>query len=280
MDKKINTPKSEINYGIRIKLLLGFLVVLLLTLLVGGVGYYGVYKINRGADDLGGHWLKATTSLARVVEDTEDTRRTLLLGFTNRANAEAFRDAKAQYTGYKTKWNQDFATFDKYVTSTTGKANNQIMQESFSIYMTDADQVWSLLEEGKDVEARPILTQKSKESFEQAILDMNKQMDFQAAGGTQAVADAGATDSSVLMLLIIFVVLSLIVGAVLAIMLARHISQPLSEVTKVAQLVAEGNLNVQMPDIKNRGRDRRFIPSSRGDAPFVTRSHRRSFSPV
>ena len=43
------------------------------------------------------------------------------------------------------------------------------------------------------------------------------------------------------------------IGAtVLVIMLARHISRPLSAVTKVALAVAEGDLNVQMPDIKNR----------------------------
>src|SRR5665648_472212 len=86
---KLHTSKSTINYGIRIKLQLGFLVVLLLTVLVGAVGYYGVVKINQSAEDLGGHWLKGTTALAQVVEDTEDTRRTVLLGFTMRANAVA-----------------------------------------------------------------------------------------------------------------------------------------------------------------------------------------------
>ena len=94
MGKKIEVSKSAINYGIRIKLLLGFLVVLLLTLLVGGVGYYGVYKINKGAEDVGGHWLKATSSLAQVVEDTEDTRRTLLAGFTMRADAKCSKTIK------------------------------------------------------------------------------------------------------------------------------------------------------------------------------------------
>lgn len=80
MSKNINTSEFVVSYGIRAKLLISFFAVLLLTLLVGGVGYYGVYKINRGAEDLGGHWLKATTSLGQVVEDTEDTRRTLVAG--------------------------------------------------------------------------------------------------------------------------------------------------------------------------------------------------------
>lgn len=252
MGKKIEVSKSAINYGIRIKLLLGFLVVLLLTLLVGGVGYYGVYKINKGAEDVGGHWLKATSSLAQVVEDTEDTRRTLLAGFTMRADAKMFQDNKAQFMDFKTKWDKDFTMYEKYVISEEGKASSLAMQESFNIYMTDAEQVWKLVEEGKDVEARPLLMNKSKDSFDQVIKDMNAQINYQDQGGTQAIVDARATNSSVLRLLIIFVLMALIIGTVLAIMLAQHISRPLAEVTRVAQSVASGDLNIKMPDIKNR----------------------------
>ena len=249
---KPNASKSAINYGIRIKLQLGFFVVLILTMLVGGVGYYGVYKINQGAEDIGGHWLKATSSLAQVVEDTEDTRRTLLLGFTMRADATEFQNIKTSYRSYKVKWENDFTTYEKYVTTSEGKARNQAMRKAFDAYIIDAEQVWKLVEEGKDVEARPILTQKSKASFELLLKNMEEQMAFMAIGGNNAVIDAQATQNSVVRLLLIFVAIAVIGGTVLAIMLARHISKPLSAVTKVAQSVAEGNLNVQMPEIKNR----------------------------
>jgi methyl-accepting chemotaxis protein len=249
---KLNTSKSDINYGIRIKLQLGFFVVLLLTMLVGGVGYYGVYKINQDAEDLGGHWLKATTALAHVVEDTEDTRRTLLLGFTMRADAKSFQENKANFMKFKTKWENDFTTYEKYVTTTEGKARNEAMRKSFDAYMIDADQVWKLVEEGKDVEARPILTEKSKLSFELLLKDTEDQMAFMAIGGNKAVTDAQTTQSSVVRLLLIFVAIAVIGGTVLAIMLARHISKPLAAVTKVAQSVAEGDLNVKIPTIKNR----------------------------
>lgn len=249
---KQNANKSAINYGIRAKLQLGFMVVLLLTVLVGSVGYYGVYKINKGAEDLGRHWLKGTTNLGEVVRDTEDTRRTLLLAFTMRADKMEFQNMKSSFMSLKTNWQTDFDAFQKYVTTSEGKAKSLAMQKSFDIYMADADQVWKLTEEGNDVQARPILTKKSEESFEQVLKDMDDQMTFQAAGGEKAVADAKATDSSVSKLLIIFVVAAVIGGTVLAIMLARHISKPLAVVTKVAQSVAEGDLNVQMPEIKNR----------------------------
>lgn len=252
MSKNINNSDFFVSFGIRAKLLIGFFAVLLLTLLVGGVGYYGVYKINRGAEDLGGHWLKATTSLAQVVEDTEDTRRFLLVGFLMRADAKVFQDNKATFTSLKTKWENDFSTYEKYVTTAEGKARNDTMRKSFSTYMADADQVWKLVGEGKDVEARPILTEKSKVSFDQLLKDTEAQMNFMVSGGDQAVVDAQATDRSVLRLLIIIVAIALIGGAVLAIMLARHISKPLAAVTKVAQTVADGDLNVKIPEIKNR----------------------------
>ena len=252
MNENMNTSKSVTGYGIRTKLLFGFFAVLLLTMLVGGVGYYGVYKMNSQANDLGEHWFKATNALEQVVEDTEDTRRYLLAGFLMRADTKAFQDNKAQFTSLKTIWDRDFSEYNKYVTSTEGKTRSEAMQKSFNTYLADADQVWKLTEDGKDIEARPILTEKSKASFDQVLQNMNAQINSQAQGGAQAVVNSHATDNSVLMLLIIFVAIALIVGAVLAITLAYHISRPLTEVTKVAQSVADGDLNVKMPEIKNR----------------------------
>ncbi|HBP63306.1 MAG TPA: methyl-accepting chemotaxis protein [Desulfosporosinus sp.] len=249
---QVNSSKSAQGYGIRIKLLLGFLVVLILTSLVGCVGYYGVYKINSGAEELGEHWLKASNALSKVVEDTEDTRRALLLGYTVRANAIDYQNTKTSFRSYKIKWENDFTTYEKYVTTPEGKERNEATRKSFSNYMIDVDQVWKLLEEGKDVEAQPLLTENSKLSFERLLKNMDDQMAYMAIGGNKAVTEAQATKSSVLRQLIIVVALVLFLGAMLAIILARHISRPLAAVTKVAQAVAEGDLNVQMPKINNR----------------------------
>ncbi|MDR3541608.1 MAG: HAMP domain-containing methyl-accepting chemotaxis protein [Desulfosporosinus sp.] len=255
MGEKVTTlksQKSEASLGIRIKLLLGFFVVLLLTLLVGSVGYYGIYKINLSMEDLGGHWSKANIGLAHVLTDTEDTRRTLLLGFTMRADAQEFQAGKVNFNNFKTQWEKDFASYSKNVTSAEGTVRIAEIQKLFTTYIADSEQVWNLTGEGKDVEARPILTQKSKASFESVIKLMYAQMDFQDQAGSQAIVDAQATETTVLKLLITIIVIALIVGAMLAVMLAQHISRPLIEVTKVAQSVADADLNVKMPTIKNR----------------------------
>ncbi len=246
---KMNVSKSRINYGIRIKLQLGFMVILLLTILVGSVGYYGVYKVNQNAEDLGGHWLKSTTALAQVVKNTEDTQRTLLLGFTMHDDTIQYQNLKTNFRSIKIKWENDFTTYEKLVTTTEGIARNQAMRKLFEAYMLDAEQVWKLLEEGKDAAAQPLL---NKSSFDMLLKNMEDQMAFMAVGGSKAVSAAMATHSSVTRLLLIFVTIAVIVGAVLAISLARHISKPLAAVTKVAQSVAEGELNVEMPIIKNR----------------------------
>ncbi len=246
---KLNTTKPGVNYGIRIKLQLGFLVVLLLTMLVGGVGYYGVNKVNQNAEDLGGHWMKATTALAKVVRDTEDTQRTLLLGFSMHQDKINYQNIKTSFRSIVIKWENDFTTYEKLVTTPEGKTRNEAMRKAYDAYLLDAEQVWKLLEEGKESDARPLL---NKSSFEMLLKNMDDQMASMAIGGNNAVTDAQATNSSVLRLLLIFVAIAVIVGAVMAIMLARHISKPLAAVTKVAQSVADGDLNVKMPTIKNR----------------------------
>lgn len=251
MDEEL-AKQNPISYGVRAKLLIGFFTVLLLTLFVGGAGYYGVTKINLEAEDLGGHWLKSTSALTKVIEDTEDTRRFLLGGFLMRSEAQAFQDYKNQFEAAKVEWEEDFTEYNTYVTSADGTARSEAMRKSFDAYIEDAEQVWTLTQEGKDVEARPILTQTSKDSFEQLLKDMEAQMNFMADGATTATDHAKTTESSVTRLLIIFVIFAVIAGAVLAIMIAQHISRPLVAVTQVAQSVAEGDLSVKIPDIKNK----------------------------
>lgn len=252
MEKKRNLSKSTFSYGTQIKLLLGFLAVLILTILVGVVGYYGVYRINQEAEDLGNHWLKGTIALSQVIEDTEDTRRYLLGGFLMRAEPEEFLNYKNQYSVIKAKWKADFADYNQYVTTADGIANSEAMQQSFNKYIEDAEQVWTLTQAGRDVEARPILTQVSNASFNQLIKDMEAQMILMSEGGVQATQHAQTTESTAIRLLIIIVIFALIAGGVLATLLARHISVPLNAVTKVAQAVAKGDLSISMPEIKNR----------------------------
>ncbi|MDP4126747.1 MAG: MCP four helix bundle domain-containing protein, partial [Bacillota bacterium] len=250
--KQVNKAESVIKFGIQKKLWLGFTAVLLLTLIVGGSGYFGINMLKTQADDLGVHWLRGTTSLAKVVEDTEDTRRTLLMGFTMRADAKMFEENRTQFLDFKAKWEKDFTTYANYVTTTEGKARNEAMKKSFNEYIANADQVWKLVEEGKDVEARPILTNTSKASFDQLLKEMEAQMAFMSNGGEQAVTTAVSTASIGFRILIIFTAIALLLGAVLALQLARHISRPLAAVTKVAQTVAEGDLNAEIPSIRNQ----------------------------
>jgi len=252
MNINLNASKSAKSFGIQLKLQLGFLVVLLLTLYIGVSGYYGIYSVNKGTEDLGGHWLKATSSLAKVVNDTQDTRRFLLSGFMMSDDAAAFQDAKTKFTAANAQWEKDFAEYDKYVVGAEGKASNQVILKSFNNYIAESEQVWKLAEEGKAVEARAIVTGKSRSDLEQVLKDMNAQIDLQDAGGNQAVADALATKRTGLKILGSFVTIALILGSALAIMLARHISRPLTAVTKVTQFVADGDLTVVMPEIKNR----------------------------
>jgi methyl-accepting chemotaxis protein len=252
MVKKLTDSKSAKSFRIKLKLQLGFLVVLLLTLYIGASGYYGIYTVNKGAEDLGGHWLKATSSLAKVVNDTQDTRRFLYGGFIMSNDAAALQDAKGKFNSAKTQWEKDFAEYDKHVTDSDAKAKNQAMLQSFNTYIAESDQAWNLIEENNTLEARSIVIGKSRLDFEQLLRDMSTQIDAQDAGGNQAVADALATKSTGLKILGSFVAIALILGSVLALMLARHISRPLAAVTNVTKSVAEGDLNVKMPSIKNR----------------------------
>jgi len=172
-------------------------------------------RINQGAVDLGGHWLKATDALGNVVEVTEDTRRTLLAAYMTQDDSKAFQENKANFMNYKTKWETDFTTYET-VTSSEGKTRVAAMRKSFGTYMADCDQIWKLLEEGKVAEARPIVMNQSKASFELVLKDMGDQMVFQSNGGAQAVVDAQTAHNNGTGLLLIFSAIAVVGGGLLA----------------------------------------------------------------
>lgn len=238
--------------SIRRKLLLGFMAVLLLTLSVGGAGYYGVYKVNVAATDLGEHWFKATDALADVIKDTEDSRRLILAGFLANSDVPAFKNYRKEYNDTKVAWDKDFQEFVKLEGSKEGEIRIAALKNSFDRYIVEADHVWELLAEGNVDEARPLLLERSRISFEQVLKDMGAQMDYQAAGGASAVDASHQTYNQIVWIVFMFVLVALVLGIVIAVRLAQHISKPLHTVTRVTQAVADGDLSVSMPEINNK----------------------------
>lgn len=242
----------HLNISIRTKLLMGFMTMLLLTLSVGGAGHYGVYKVNIVATDLGEHWFKATDALAEVVKDTEDSRRLILAGFLANSDAQAFKDYRDEYNDTNAAWDKDFDEFRKFVTSDGGEIRVAALESSFDKYIVEADYIWQLLEAGNVEEARPLLLEKSRATFEQVLKDMDAQMVYQAQGGAAAVEASHQSYRQIVIILFIFVLVALVLGIVIAISLAQHINKPLTAVTRVTQAVADGNLRVDMPEIRNK----------------------------
>lgn len=240
------------SMSIRSKLLIGFMIILLLTLSVGGAGYYGVSKVNDAATDLGEHWFKATDALSKVAKDTEDSRRLILAGFLASSDATAFESYRKEYLDTITAWDKDFKEFAKFVTSDEGKLRVAALDNSFEKYQLEAEHIWKLLEEGKVEEARPLLLEKSRATFEEVLNDMEAQMAYQEQGGAKAVETSHETYSRIVKVVALCVLIALFLGIVIAVSLAQHISRPLTAVTQVTQAVADGDLGVTMPEIKSK----------------------------
>lgn len=257
--------KSELSnvvkLGIQGKLFLGFAAVLLLTLAVGIMGYYGIRDIYSGTDDLGNHWFMASDRLANVLEDTEDLRRYTLGAFISRQQKDTLDSyVKKINETVEPAWEKDMALLEEKVASTKGKELLAKLKKTHSFYMKDIDEVMALIMKQGDAkaikaygeEAREILINKSKADFDSMLSIMNQLKETQSQGGDKAVIAAKATHDQIIFMLFAFCGIALLAGLLIAFFLARHISKPLVAVTGVMQSVAEKDLTVNLPEIANR----------------------------
>lgn len=249
---KTTVSRMHVKRGIRSKLLMGFAALLVLTIVIGYAGYYGVTKVFTGVENLGGKRLGMANSITDITQYTEDSRRYLLASYLGRGDAKTVENNFNEYNKYKTELEKSITNYESYISTNEHRNLVNVFMKSQSAYYLDADQIWKSLQAGKGEEISLLVTEKSKASFNQVMLDLEAVQNYLKVASAKDVAAAEATHSQIVFLIIGVLIFSVLIGVGIALWLARHISKPLIAVTQVAQAVAEGNLGIDIPEVTNQ----------------------------
>ena len=250
-----------VKFGIQKKLFFGFSTVLVLTFLVGVMGYYGTAMIYKETQDLGKHWFIATDRLSDVLKDSEDLRRYTLAAFIAYEDVGKFNSYfKTINEQIKPDFEKHLALYQKVVTNQKDIKTLANLKKAHDEYMEINDRVLTLLQYSSDKEtkeynydeAKRSLLEDSKKLFDKMLGSIAELKESQKIGGEQAIAKAEATHMQIIIFMTVFLTLAILVGFMIAFLLARHISKPLVAVTTVMQAVAEKDLTVNVPEIRNR----------------------------
>ncbi|OIN92544.1 MAG: methyl-accepting chemotaxis protein [Comamonadaceae bacterium CG1_02_60_18] len=233
------------NMKIGLRLSLGFAIVLALMAALAAVGINGMANVQERLDGIVNdnmHKIALNTDMSQQIHIvTRLMRTTVLLKDPAAIAAEHKKIADA-----RKKYAEAFDALEKTTASEKGKALRGRIKSALAEATPLNDKVLELDSAGKDEEAVDFLIKVAAPATQkvQDILEENMVFQDDDADADHAAAKAAYASAHTLMLTLAAVAIGL--GALLAWILTRSITQPVNEALNVANRLADGDLTVRI----------------------------------
>jgi len=233
------------NMKIGLRLALGFAVVLALMAALAGIGINGMANVQGRLDETVKDnmvKIKLNTDMAEAIHIVTRIMRTIVL----LKDPAQIAIERAKLDKERQKYDAAFATLEKMPASEKGLAARAKIKAQVDKSRALNTQVLALDAEGKDEEAVRLLMQEAAPAVTlwQDALDENVALQDQGTKDDYAAAQAAYNSAHTLMLTLAGVAIAL--GALVAWILTRSITQPVNEALNVANRLAEGDLTVRI----------------------------------
>src|SRR5450830_1771721 len=240
----------QLKIGARLGL--AFATVLLLLTLLGAFGMYQTSQANFYAKDLGTNWLPSVKVLGDIRATLNEVRRASqrhILEIT----AEGKQAQRQRHDdGLKNKLPKLLALYESLIATPEERQGFENIKNSLETFKA-LDTKQMQLAEGSDadiLEARKLSIGDTSKAFSELTTYVGKNVDINIDGAEKATAAAVSYQKSLVVSSIV-IVISLLMGAMMAVLVTRSITQPLSTGVTVAEAVAQGDLTSKF-DIHGR----------------------------
>lgn len=214
------------NLAIGAKLAIAFGLVVLMTVLVGIVGFVSTNRLATSGDKVVKFSVPGLVAVSDMEAFSRDLRiRIMRIGWAK--NAQTIAEEKAKLIEVRSAWEGAVTAFNATIYSAEQKAVFEKVLASRSVQAKYEDQIISLAEAGKSSQAQSILDNESRSQFREEfvgtlddLVDRAKQES--AEYGKEMTATAGTAKLSV----IAFTVIALLIGIGGGITLSRAILPP------------------------------------------------------
>lgn len=254
-DKKLEVLKAVKNFkdfNIARKILTGFLVLVLLTLLVGGVGAFGMANINQMDTYLYEMQTKPIGNLINALDALYQIRLDLRNAIISAGNTE-------QVAEYEKKTAENVESFrrnlEEYRPTITADVTIALLEETNQFfentYVPLANQVMALSKANKQADANAALNKANDQVT--LIFDNMNQIVANRMTSAQKTSDSNGQTSIILMIVLVgVIVVSAVVATVMGLRISNIISKPIGQVVNAANQIALGRVDVDLSDINSK----------------------------
>lgn len=233
------------NFSISAKLVISFLLVLLLTAVLGIFTIVKLTTISHTADDVAKQQLPSLLSISKISDYFGSYRRGELLMIVSDKKDDIEKYIKRNKET-QDKLKTEMAIYEKLADTAEDKKNFDEFSKSLQLYQAETPKIAELALENKDAEASELVRGASSKYFNQTLKALETVMASQVK---QTVDESVAMDTistASRNWIAIALIVCLAVGLIEAVVIARLLSAPLRELAHKANLIAQGDLRVSV----------------------------------
>jgi methyl-accepting chemotaxis protein len=234
------------NLSLRMKILAGFMVVMLLTVVLGIIAFVEVQDLGNNIDDFASNLVPSITYLNEIEKNVNDIRRGEIQASYKPDDAAVVDKYWKRLDDKKGEVAKNIAGYDKMNQTAEERTKWSETKRRIDQYLVAAAKTFELIKEGKHEEAKAQQNVASKKEFDDGMNAVGKLIDYKNKeafdGSAKSLAEARHSKVLVVGLLATCIVLSLVISLTIA----RMISLPLRRLSYEVGKVAAGDLNVSL----------------------------------
>ena len=231
------------NFKIGTKLLIAFGSLLLLTTVLGVFAIYQMERVNQGAVELGTSWMPSTNRLADMERNILNFRRKEFQHIL--ANDKETKDKFEKQMDEELKgFNAADAAYRKLITSTEEQKLYDEIKKTSGLFLAEHGKLIDASRRNQSAEAMALLEGDLRKHFLKASELLQKDIDHNVKGGEEEFRKSGAIYQTSKMLIISLLVACVVIGFIMAMLIIRAITRPLSQAVDAADRIASGDLTV------------------------------------
>ena len=240
-------------YDLRIsrKLLISFILVLALTSALGAFAIVQLGKVNQASTDIAGNWLPSVrTSLELKVILVRI--RSVQLQHVLSSTEEDFVANEKLLDEMVPAMKKKLADYEKLIDTDIEKAVYPQLVKNFDAFLGLQKKILDLSRQNKNEEARAVIMKEATPIYLAMFANTDKLVAANQEGADLADKSAEATYASSRIMIVAMLSACIVLGMLMAMWVARIVSNPLRLAVDVAQRVADGDLTA---DIRPSSKD-------------------------
>lgn len=232
------------NLRIRLKLYILIGVALIGMLIIGGMSFFQMGRLNDMTSDISKSWLPSIDT-ARNMSNTLSNIRLNELGYLTAISDEVEESSLQYLQKEKEEMNGLLAAYEGLIDAEEKDFYDTAMNLWSQYNEADEDMI-ALAKEGRDKEARSILEGKCVELYNSLNNAFNDIITYNTEGSDDATKESDSLYRSSILLMAAVILAIILIGVFFSFVIIRLIKFPISEIEQAATRMAEGDLDVEI----------------------------------